>query len=147
LRIEDLNLPKSAVGLFEHPGMVDKGVSEIDALGFPRIEVRSRGEPLSATGVVVFPGLDFEADLVAELTRNGATQEEAQVYAEGLRRGDALVVATGSDGIVEAAAEVMKRSGAVEIEQANAVQESMAPVSDPHVMAARVRKAGGSFGR
>ena len=34
-------MPKTAVGLFEKPGLVDEVVREIEALGFPRKEVRT----------------------------------------------------------------------------------------------------------
>lgn len=44
-----------------------------------------------------FPRLDFETELIRELTKIGATKAEAQAYVEGLRRGGALVFATGSD--------------------------------------------------
>ena len=84
-------MPKTAVGLFQHPGVVDDVVREIEALGFPRSEVRTLGEPSSfdVTGVMSFPRLDFEVDLIRELTRIGATKAEAQAYVEGLRRGGA----------------------------------------------------------
>ena len=64
-----------------------------------------------------FPRLDFEVDLVRELTRIGATKAESQAYVEGLRRGGALVFATGSDEKVEAAADIMNRHGAVEVDE------------------------------
>ncbi len=148
-------MPKTAVGLFEHPGVVDEVVSEIEALGFPRREVRTLEEPLrfDYNGVMSFPRLDFEVDLLRELIRIGATHAEAEAYAEGLRRGGALVLATGSDEEVDTAAKVMKRHGAVEIEEASgsephlphSVRESMTPISNPRVMAGRIRQAGGGI--
>src|SRR5579872_2273085 len=105
-------MPKTAVGLFENPGLVDGVAREIEALGFPRKEVRTLTEPATfeVTGVMSFPRLDFEVDLVRELTRIGATKAESQAYVEGLRRGGALVFATGSDERGESAADVMNRS-------------------------------------
>ena len=38
-------MPKTTVGLFEHPGLVDDVVREIGSLGFPRNEVRNLEEP------------------------------------------------------------------------------------------------------
>ena len=98
---------------------VDDVVREIEALGFPRREVRTLDEPANfeVTGVMSFPRLDFEVDLIRELTRIGATKMEAQDYAEGLRRGGALVFATGSNEKVDDAAEMMNRHGAIEIEE------------------------------
>ena len=112
-------MPKTAVGLFENPGPVDDVVREIEALGFPRREVRTLDEPASfeVTGVMSFPRLDFEVDLIRELTRIGATKAEAQDYAKGLRRGGALVFATGSNEKVDDAAEMMNRRGAIEVEE------------------------------
>ncbi len=121
-RASGVNLPgdrKTAVGLFKNTGHVDDVVREIEALGFPRNEVRTLEEPerFEVTGVMSFPRLDFEIELNQALTRIGATEDEAQVYVEGLRRGGALVFATGSDGKVDAAAEIMNRHGAVGIEE------------------------------
>jgi hypothetical protein len=149
-------MPKTAVGLFENSGLVDDVVRDIEALGFPRKEVRSVEEPASfdVTGVMSFPRLDFEVDLARELTRIGATKAESQAYLEGLRRGGALVFATGSDERVGTAADVMNRRGAVEIEEANGpepqlsgvVHENMTPMRSSPVQAGRVREPGGGAG-
>jgi hypothetical protein len=146
-------MPKTTVGLFENPGRVDDVVREIEALGFPRREVRSLQEPetFEVTGVMSFSRLDFEVDSIRELTRIGATKAEAQAYVAGLRRGGALVFATGSDEKVEAAADIMNRHGAVEIEETSGpepqlpgvVRENMTPVRDTPVMAGRLRHSGG----
>ncbi len=146
-------MPKTTVGLFKNPGLVDDVVREIEALGFPRREVRSLEEPATfeVTGVMSFPRLDFEVDSKRELTRIGATKAQAQSYVEGLRRGGALVFATGSDEKVEAAADIMNRHGAVEIEETSGsepefpgvVRESKTPVRDSPVMAGRLRPSGG----
>jgi hypothetical protein len=108
-------LPKTAVGLFENPGIVDDVVREIEALGFPRNEIRTLDEPANfeVTAVMSFPRFEFETDLIRELNRIGTSKEEAQVYVEGLRRGGALVFATGSNEGVDAAADIMNRHGAV----------------------------------
>ena len=47
-------MPKTTVGLFEHPGLVDDVVREIESLGFPRNEVRNLKEPAAfeVTGVM-----------------------------------------------------------------------------------------------
>ena len=146
-------MPKTAVGLFENPGLVDSVVREIEALGFPRKEVRTLAEPATfeVTGVMSFPRLDFEVDLARELTRIGATKAESQAYVEGLRRGGALVFATGSDEKVETAADIMNRRGAVEIEETSGpepqlpgvVHENMTPMRSSPVLAGRIREPGG----
>ena len=112
-------MPKTAVGLFKNPDLVDDIVHEITAIGLPRNEVRTLEEPerFEITGVMSFPRLDFEVDLSRALTTIGATDAEAQAYVEGLRRGGALVFATGSDEKVDAAANILNRHGAVRVEE------------------------------
>ena len=146
-------MPKTSVGLFENPGVVDDAVREIEGLGFPRNEIRTLNEPVNfeVTGVTSFPRFEFEADLIRELTRIGTTNAEAQSYVEGLRRGGALVFATGSDEKVDAAADIMNRRGAVEIEEINGlepqlpdeVRESTTPIRNNLIMSRRASQSGG----
>jgi hypothetical protein len=146
-------MPKTAVGLFKDPKVVDEVVREIEALGFPRSEVRTLGEPLdlAVTGVMSIPHTDFETGLFRELTRIGATRQEADAYVEGLRHRGILVFATGSDDRVESAAQIMNRHGAVEIEESTGPEPSlpqvpranMMPASGAEVQAGRIRQAGG----
>jgi hypothetical protein len=146
-------MPTTAVGLFENPELVNDAIREIEALGFPRQEVRSVKEPASfdATGIMSFPRLDFEVDLSRELTRIGATEPESRAYVEGLRRGGALAFATGSDEQVKAAGNVMNRHGAIEVEDVSGSEpqlphvshENMTPVREGSVMAGRIRQLGG----
>ena len=146
-------MPKTAVGLFENPGVVDDVVREIEILGFPRNEIRTLGEPVSfgVTGVMSFARFEFEVDLIRELTRIGTTKAEAQDYVEGLRRGGALVFATGSDNGVDAAADIMNRRGAVEIEETSGpepqspglVREDTTPIHDRLILSRRASQSGG----
>jgi hypothetical protein len=99
-----------------------------------------------------FPKLDFEVDLIRGLTRIGATKAETQAFVEGLRRGGALVFATGWDESIEAAAAMMNRHGAVEIEEGSGpeprlpgvVRENTTPMRDHPVQAGRIREADGA---
>jgi len=145
-------MPKTVVGLFENSALVDDVVREIEALGFPRQEVRTLSEPLTfeGTGVMSFPRLDFEVDLSRELARIGATAAEAQAYVEGLRRGGALVFATGSDENVRAAGDVMGLRGAVDIEEIagpephlpGVTHPNMTPMRDGAIVAGRISGEG-----
>lgn len=146
-------MPTTVVGLFENPDLVDDAVREIEALGIPRQEVRSVREPASfaAAGIMSFPRLDFEVDLSRELNRIGATEAESRAYIEGLRRGGALALATGSDEQVKAAANIMNMRGAIEVEGVSGseprlphvVHKSMTPVREGTVMTGRTRQSGG----
>jgi hypothetical protein len=146
-------MPKTAVGLFENPAMVEEVVREIEALGFPRNEIRTLDEPSSfeVTGVMSFARFEFEGDLIRELTRIGTTGAEAQIYVGGLRRGGALVFATGTSDGVYAAADVMSRCGAVDIEEISGPEpqlpdggrESTTPISDNLTMSPRARQSRG----
>jgi len=145
-------MPKTAVGLFENPGVVDDVVHEIETLGFPRTEVRRVDEPATfeTTGVMSFPRLDFEVALLRELTRIGAGKAEAEAHLQGLRRGGALVFATGADEKVDAAAGIMNRRGAVEVRENSGPEPqfphvalgSMTPNHDRPVQAGRIREPG-----
>jgi len=146
-------MPKTVVGLFENPQLVDDAVREIEALGFPRRDVRTMKEPTSfeATGIMSFPRIDFEVDLSRELARIGATIPETRTYVEGLRRGGALAFATGSEENVDAAAKIMNQHGAVEVEEVTGAEpelaavghHSMTPKRNSSVMTGPVRQTDG----
>ncbi len=145
-------MPKTAVGLFESAGPADDVVREIEALGFPRREVLKVEEPktFDITGVMSFPRLDFEVELGRELSRIGATNAEVEACVERLRRGGALVFATGSDEKVREAAAIMNRHGALQIEQAmgrepdvpHIPSEGAPAIHDPAVLTGRIRQSG-----
>ena len=149
-------MPKTAVALFENPRLLGDVVREIQALGFPQKEVRTLKEPetFEVTGVMSFPRVEFEDDLIRELnriTRIGATNAEAEVYVDGLRHGGALVFATGSDQKAQAAAKIMNQHGALDLEETSGQEpdlpyeahESMSPSRDSLVLAGRVRESAG----
>jgi len=146
-------MPKTVVGLFENARYMDAAVSEIEAAGFPRQEVRTMKEPASfdVTGVMSFPRIDFEVDLGRDLLRIGATTSEVRAFVEGLRRGGALALATGPDEQVETAGSIMNRHGAVEVDEVSGTEPqlpgvartSMMPTSGSAVMAGRSRQPGG----
>jgi len=102
--------------------------------------------------VMSFPRLDFEVELTRELTRIGATKAEEKAYLDGLRRGGALVLATGSVEMVDAAAAIMNRYGALEVEASSGPEprlpgvdrENITPISDSSVQTGRVREPSGS---
>lgn len=145
-------MPKTAVGLFMNPALMEDVVREMEGLGFPRLEVRTLAEPASfgLAGVMSFPRLDFEVLLKRELARIGASESEVQAYVRGVEKGGALVLATGPDRNVEAAVQVMNDHGAVGIEQSSGPEpelpeiplENMTPNRDTAVLAGRIREQG-----
>jgi len=145
-------MPKTVVGLFENPDCVDDVVRDIEALGFPRNQVRTLEEPkaFDVTGVMSFPRLDFEVDLIRSLERIGASESDAKAYLAGLQRGGALVFATGSDENVAAAGDAMNRHGATEVEKTAgstpqlpiSFRANMTPMRDSPIVAGRIRQAG-----
>jgi hypothetical protein len=145
-------MPKTVVGLFEGSGPVDNAVREIEALGIARQEVQTLHEPanFAVPGVMSFPRLDFETALSRELTRIGANAAEAHAFVEGVRRGGALVFATGSDEQVGSASRIMNQYGAVEIGEVSGTDPHMPAAAQRHtprhespVLAGRVRESGG----
>lgn len=147
-------MPKTTVGLFKDPSEAQAVVSEIESLGFPKNEIRIVDEPktFDVTGVMSFARLDYEVELRRELGRIGATKAEAEAYVDGLRKGGALVLATGLDGNVDAAAEVMNRHGAIDVEETSGPEPHMPGVpyasgairSEEAVLAGRVRQGSGA---
>jgi len=55
--------------------------------------------------------------LIGGLTGVGVPEDEAQVYAEAVRRGGALVTVRADDARAEQAASIMRNFGAVDIER------------------------------
>ncbi len=136
-------MPKTVVGLFENPGLVDDVMRDIEAHGFPRREVRRLEEPatFNVTGVMSFPRLDFENELTRELNRIGATGAQSKACLDGLRRGGALVFATAADESVKTAAAIMNRHGAVKIAETSGPEPYL-----PHVARERPASADDSAG-
>ncbi len=148
----EVNMAKTAVGLFENPDSVNEVVRELKASGIPQKDVRVLGEPreMAGSGVMSTPHTDFEVDLIRDLRAIGATEADAEAYVRGVRRGGVMVFATGSAEKADAAAEIMNHNCAVEIEELSASEphlpstdgDDMAPGRDSSVQAGRVRSPG-----
>ncbi len=146
-------MSKTAVGLFENPGLADQVVHDLEASGFPRNDVRILSEPrdMAVTGVMSTPRTDFEVGLDRELKTIGANEWEAKAYVQGVRRGGVLVFANGSDEKIEAAAEIMNRHSPMEVEELtgdephllDTIGEGVPPVHDSPVQTGRIRQRGG----
>ncbi len=147
-------MSKTAIGLFENASIADQVVSDLAASGFPSSGVRTLRQPdeFIVTDSMSTPRTDFEVSLGRELESFGATGREARAYVEGVRRGGAIVFATGNEAAVNEAAEVMNRRGALEIEEfigrnvamGMSNSETQVPASyDDAPQTGRVRQPGG----
>jgi hypothetical protein len=146
-------MAKTAVGLFEHPGVAQQVVHDLDASAFPRNEIRILGEPreMSGDGISSTPRTDFEVGLNRELTAIGANEREANAYVQGVRRGGVLVFATGSNEAVANAADIMNRYDALELEEligrrpqiGSTAGENMTPILDSSPQTGRISQPGG----
>jgi hypothetical protein len=145
-------MAKTVIALFKNPVVVEDVVKEIENLGIPKQEIETVREPVtfSDNGVMSFTRLDYEVELKHALGEIGAKKSEEEAYIQGLRNGGALVLASGSDAIVETAAEIMNRRGAIDIEQPRTPQaelpepefEDALPNRDVAVEAGRIRVDG-----
>jgi hypothetical protein len=146
-------MSKTAVGLFQNPGVANEVVHDLSVGAFPRSEIRVLGESrdMPVTGALSTPHTDFEVGLDRELRAVGASGPEASAYVRGVRRGGVLVFATGSNEEVDNAADVMNRHDAMIVEEligrepntGSLTEETMAPVLDGSSQTGRVRQSGG----
>lgn len=151
-------MPKMAIGLFENPEVARQVRSDLETCGCTPRDIRIIAEPVAMNDSDPNPGMstphtDFEVELVRELMRMGVERSEAMAYREGVRRGGVLVIATGPDRQVEAAAEAMNREGGERVEKGRgagafgsvAQHEATAEAffNDDEVQAGRVRYSSG----
>lgn len=112
-------MARAAVGLFENSQSVDGIINDLEASGFPRNDIRILSEPqdMAGSGMMSTAHTDFEVDLIRELRTVGAAEADAEAYVKGVRGGGVIIFASGSDEKVDAAAEIMNRHSAVELEE------------------------------
>jgi len=88
----------------------------LTALAIPGIGPVLAAGPIAA--LIAGAGVGAAAGgLVSGLTRLGVDEDEADTYAEGLRRGGTLVTVHSPDHKADRAVSIMKRNGAVEIDK------------------------------
>jgi hypothetical protein len=144
---------KTAIGLFDNPKLVNQIMEAVEAIGLPRNHIHALGEPLdfAVTGIMEIAHIEFELELMRELRRIGTTKAEAETYIQGVRHGKVLVFATGPDDKVDAAAEIMNRCGASEIEEVQGsephlpslIRHGSVAIAEPDTQTGRIRQAGG----
>ncbi|HZG51266.1 MAG TPA: YsnF/AvaK domain-containing protein, partial [Pyrinomonadaceae bacterium] len=88
----------------------------LTAVAIPGIGPVLAAGPLAA--IIAGAGIGATAGgLISGLTRLGVPEEDANYYAEGVRRGGTLVSVDAADERAEGAVAIMKRHGAVEIDK------------------------------
>ncbi|HJR09026.1 MAG TPA: YsnF/AvaK domain-containing protein [Pyrinomonadaceae bacterium] len=88
----------------------------LTSLAIPGIGPVLAAGPLAA--VIAGAGIGATAGgLISGLTRLGVPEEDANYYAEGVRRGGTLISVEASDDKADSAVAIMKRHGAIEIDK------------------------------
>ena len=126
---------------------------EIEKVGIPKRDVRTLDTPgAPVNGVMSFGRLDFEIELRHALSEIGAKDSKKEEYIQGLRHGSVLVLASGSDQVVEAAAQIVNRKGAVDLEKSSGPEADLSepdfgnavPTRDTSLQAGRIREGAGA---
>jgi uncharacterized protein (TIGR02271 family) len=118
-------MAKTLVGLYDTLTDAEQVARALVTEGFPRSAIRVaalNGEARRGMGAPVGEWLtaDNDAHIVATLTDLGVPVDEARAYAEGVRRGGALVIVESSDEWTDRGLEIMHRWHAVDIDERTA---------------------------
>ncbi len=129
-------MPTAVIGLFETPDAAQTVVRELESAGFSQEEVQlvvnrpdiepdpPMGGPLedsrteSALGVgTAIASASFHAGIIRALRAMGVPEHSAEEYAEGVRRGGALVVVKSGEERADAVADLMNHHHSVHVEE------------------------------
>ena len=106
-------MAKTVVGLYDDAATAKKVVRELEQTGFGKDHLRATSREKSFKSDY---GVDADEVDPKYLSRYGIPDEEADFYAEGVRRGGALVIARIHDDDAQTAADVMARHSPVQYE-------------------------------
>lgn len=88
----------------------------LGALAIPGVGPIIAAGPLAAA--LTGAGIGAAAGgLIGALTSLGVPEDQAQLYAEGIRQGGTLVAVTSPDNMLDRAVDIMNRNGAIDIER------------------------------
>jgi len=117
---------KTIVALYDERSDAQRAADDLHAAGFDRDEVAIEGGSMasSAAGAVGLgsgSGSSWAGDYssggrVSSLTRLGVPQSDAEVYAEGVRRGGSLLIAKVSSAKVDDALDIIERHAPVDLD-------------------------------
>lgn len=119
-------MASTVVGLFEDRSEAEAAMNDLVSSGFSRSDIDLKA-PKSDGGA----GFD---GLMRELEGEGVPKDDARLYAEGVKSGDALEIAHTSDDQAAKAQDIMNRHGALDIHDAF-TQRSAAPAAGAMGMA------------
>ena len=112
---------QTIVALYDDPAAASRILSELTSAGFTRDDfwISGSGAGGPARGRLSSLGQDFGSggNRVSALRRLGVPEHDAQVYAEGVRRGGVLLVGVVDAGRSERALDVIERHGPTDIEE------------------------------
>ncbi|MGI9174850.1 MAG: hypothetical protein ACR2GR_05990, partial [Rhodothermales bacterium] len=106
-------MAKTVVGLYDDASTAKKVVRELEQTGFGEDHLRTTSREKNFKSDY---GVDADEVDPKYLSRYGIPDEEADFYAEGVRRGGALVIARVHDDDAQTAADVMARHSPVQYE-------------------------------
>jgi hypothetical protein len=109
----------TAVGLFVSSSVAEAVVDALRAHGMPSRGIRTIGQAANfpMPTVASTPGNDSFAGLARDLRSMGATDHEIEAYLDGVRRGNVLVLSTGTLQQADAASAIMNQFTALEVEE------------------------------
>ena len=106
-------MAKTVVGLYDDSATAKKVVRELEQTGFGKDHLRTTSRE---KGFKSDYGVDAGKVNPEYLSRHGIPEEEADFYAEGVRRGGSLVIARVHDDDAQTAADIMARYSPVQYE-------------------------------
>lgn len=109
-------MASTVVGLFETRAEAEAAMNDLVSSGFDRSDIDLKAAGADPSG------------LMRELEGEGVPSDDAKLYVEGVRSGDALEIAHTSDSQATMAQEIMNRHGALDIHDAF-TQRSAAPMA------------------
>lgn len=97
-------MSKTVVGLFPHSQDAQAAMKDLEGIGVQRSSVQVMES-------------DARNKVLSSLTGAGVPQDDAQLYAEGVRRGSALVVGTVDDNKADEAVSILDRNNTIDIDK------------------------------
>ena len=97
-------MSKTVVGLFPHTQDAQAALKDLESIGIGRSSVQVMES-------------DARGKVMSSLTGAGVPQDDAQIYAEGVRRGSALVVGTVDDSKADEAVAILDRNNTIDIDK------------------------------